>query len=318
MHSKTKIIIPTICIIVLLVVGFNISKITTSLANFLDPTPKIVIEKGNAYTKKEGFLLVKNSETYIPYSQKDLMDIIYGTLNNGWVTFTFYCPKEYTNCFNDLKEITNDSIYLTHINNYVHPYNSIKGMDILKSETGEVTLKPKYVYTLDERDDIDKETNLVIKQIITDDMETYDKIRTIHDYIINNVRYDVQRNDTGTSPYQSNSAFGPLFQGYATCDGYADLLAIYLNKLGIKNYRIAKIDNSDDPGHVWNAVFLNNQWLHIDLTWDDPVASNGEDILRHTYFLITNEELALADQGKEEITSHHFDPNIYLEFKAKN
>ena len=31
---------------------------------------------------------------------------IYSTLNNGWETFTFYCPDEYTECLNDVDKIS--------------------------------------------------------------------------------------------------------------------------------------------------------------------------------------------------------------------
>jgi len=315
MNITKKYLVPFICISILLTVGFNLNKITNSLANFLDSTPRIVIDRGNEYTKDHDFLFVKTSEDYIPYRYNDLIDIIYSALNNGWETFTFYCPKEYIDCLSDLRIITSDSILLTHINNYVHPYNSINGLDIITNETGEVTLKPKFVYTNKQINKINTEIDSILTKIIEVDMEIEDKIMVIHDFIVNNVKYDIERNEKGTSPYKSNIAYGPLFEGYATCDGYADIMAIFLNKLELKNYRIATIKDTDIAGHVWNAVLLNNSWLHLDLTWNDPISSSGEDILRHKYFLITDEELIIADSGEVEVTEHEYDISYYLEFK---
>ena len=92
-------------------------------------------------------------------------------------------------------------------------------------------------------------------------------------------------------------------------------MAIFLNKFGIKNYKIATTpENENSTGHIWNAVYINDKWLHLDITWDDPVAESGKDYLLHKYFLVTNEELQKADEGKVVVTEHNFLKNIYSEF----
>ena len=126
-----------------------------------------------------------------------------------------------------------------------------------------------------------------------------------HDYIINYTKYDsdymidTNKNTYPTHPY---SAYGLLTEKKAICSGYSDIMAIYLNKIGLKNYKIASEE------HVWNYVFVNNNWYHLDLTWDDPVNSNNTDILIHDFFLITTEEL--EHMGIEE---HNYNKNLYLE-----
>ena len=32
--------------------------------------------------------------------------------------------------------------------------------------------------------------------------------------------------------------------------------------------------SSEAANHAWNAVYLNNQWYHMDATWDDPTWDN--------------------------------------------
>ena len=139
-----------------------------------------------------------------------------------------------------------------------------------------------------------------------EDLDDVDKIMKVHDYIINNTRYDIERNETGTSQYRSNNAYGTLFEGYAICGGYADTMAIFLTKMGFKNFKIASTT------HVWNAVFIDGKWLHLDLTWDDPVDDTGNDYLYHKYFLVSTETLKDEDGNYAE---HNFDQSIYLEFK---
>ena len=59
---------------------------------------------------------------------------------------------------------------------------------------------------------------------------------------------------------------------------------------------------------------VGKEWLHLDLTWDDPVSNDGKDYLYHKYFLIDTKKLILADSN---ITSeeHNFDRSIYVELK---
>ena len=93
-------------------------------------------------------------------------------------------------------------------------------------------------------------------------------------------------------------------------------MTLFLYKLNIPNYKVAKTpDNTIGfEGHVWNAVYLNNNWLHLDLTWDDPVSKDGKNYLQHNYYLITTEELNELDEPKK-IIDHQFPKNIYIELK---
>ena len=91
-------------------------------------------------------------------------------------------------------------------------------------------------------------------------------------------------------------------------------MAIFLSKMGYENFKIAT--TNETTGHVWNVVKINEEWLHLDLTWDDPVSSDGKDYLYHKYFLINTEGLKKAD---ENITSkeHEFNLAIYNELATK-
>ena len=79
-------------------------------------------------------------------------------------------------------------------------------------------------------------------------------------------------------------------------------MSIYMTDLGIQNIRISA------DKHVWNLVYMDNTWLHLDATWDDPVTNTGAQILLHDYFLIDSETLYKLD-NKE----HNFSKTIYKE-----
>jgi len=287
-----------ISLLITLLLILNIDNISDYLADFLSEDKKVYISSSNDYTKDYDFKFVQMSNKYIPYSYQGLLNIIFSTLNNGWDTFTFYCPDEYTNCYEDVSKLSKDTTLLSNINNFVHPYNNYSKISISNSNTGEVTIKVTKTYTEEDIDKINKGVDEIITNELTNDMSVEDKILKIHDYIINNTRYDIDKLNK-----DSYNAKGPLFNGKAVCSGYSDLIAIFLTKFGIKNYKVAS------DSHVWNVVYLNDEWLHIDLTWDDPITLNSDvDTLSHQFYMITTNKLL-----EYNTTDHTFDTTIYQE-----
>lgn len=312
-----KLIIPIICIILIAITVVFLNPLTDTFAEIVSSEPELIIKENNNYTKDIDYLYVQRTDDYIPYSYQDLLNIYYSVINNGWDQFTFYCPEEYTKCLNDVSQISSDELILTHLNNYVHPFNSFTNVKTSINENGEINLTIEYLYTDAEISAINTKADEILATILTNEMNDYEKIKTIHDYIINNVKYDIERNEENDSKYNSYTAYGPLFEGYATCNGYTDLMAIFLTKIGFNNFKVATTPDEisySTTGHIWNAVYLNDEWLHIDLTWDDPVSSDGKDYLFHTYFLVSTEAMKEADQGETVIEEHNFNPLFYLEF----
>jgi transglutaminase/protease-like cytokinesis protein 3 len=95
-----------------------------------------------------------------------------------------------------------------------------------------------------------------MSEIITDNMSIRDKIKAFHDYIVNTTVYDEERSNEiknkiyNTNIFNSHKASGVLENHIALCSGYTDVMAVFLNIIGVKNY---KISNND---HIWNAVNL--------------------------------------------------------------
>ena len=50
---------------------------------------------------------------------------------------------------------------------------------------------------------------------------------------------------------------------------------------------------SEGGGHAWNLVKVNGKWLHVDVTFDDPIVngSNTNKTPRYTYFLKTSAQM---------------------------
>ena len=62
--------------------------------------------------------------------------------------------------------------------------------------------------------------------------------------------------------------------------------------------------------HVLRPLYgkVDGKWLHLDSTWDDPVASDGNQYLLHNFFLIDTKTLLDLDT-----VEHSFGKNVYKE-----
>ena len=292
-------------IAVLTVVVFNFRDIKDKVIDEFNNKDKVILPESNIYKNNFNYLFIKQVDDYVPDDKKDLINIIYSIINQGWDEFTFYCPIEYEDCISDLTEISHSDVLLSNLNNFVHPYNSYSSIKTIYDDTGEITIYVNHVYSDSEIEKIDKDIDKLINDYTNDSMDVYTKIKNIHDYIIKNTKYDIARANKGDSTFESNKINGVLYDHYAICSGYSDIMAVILTKLGVENYKI-----SSDT-HVWNAVHLDG-WLHIDLTWDDPVTTTGRDIISHDYFMVTTNELKKLDSTSSD---HKYDEEIYLEFK---
>ena len=141
-----KFIISIICALLLLVISYKSNYISDFIAKKITGNQEVIIKDKNEYAKNDNFIFIQNTDSFVPYSYNDLLKIIYTTINYGWDFFTFYCPSEYEKCINDVENISKDDITLTHINNYVHPYNSFTNIKTSIMESGEITIEINYLY----------------------------------------------------------------------------------------------------------------------------------------------------------------------------
>ena len=254
--------------------------------------------------KKEDFYF-KSTTNYLPDNKEDILRIIYTSLNIVYDKFNFFCKNDYSSCWKDVETLLNDEDVLSVINNFIHPFNSYERLNVSFNGIGKISVSVDKQYNENDIIILNNIVNEIYESLITDNMSDSEKIRVIHDYIIENTKYDKVKaddlkNNTNNSIYSSDTAYGPLIEGYGICSGYTDAMALFLNKMNIPNYKISSKE------HVWNYVYVDGKWLHLDLTWDDPVIIPEEDRINHDYFLITTNELL-----EKETEEHNFNKNIF-------
>lgn len=132
---------------------------------------------------------------------------------------------------------------------------------------------------------------------LADDPRRIDTLKFIHDSIVKQSEYD--------KDYEKKSAYNAVFDQMTLCEGYASLARLMLNYAQIDNRLIS--GQANGVNHVWNLVRFEQNWYHIDFTWDDPVFESGQkdpDFVIYDFYL-------KSDQTMEK--THQWDKSKYPE-----
>ena len=138
-----------------------------------------------------------------------------------------------------------------------------------------------------------------VREILADRVYSneVEKIRMVHDYLVNNLEYD------GSDESTAYSIYGALVNKRAVCEGYAKAFKYVLDEMNIPCILvrgIAKNTEGESEGHAWNYVKINGEWYAVDVTWDDPVITGVGTISeerKYKYFL----------KGANEFFENHYE-----------
>lgn len=136
----------------------------------------------------------------------------------------------------------------------------------------------------------DAKVEEILSKIIKPNYSDFDKVKAVHDYLVLNVEYDLDvYNEVNKDPL-SYTIYGTVFNGIATCDGYARTVNSMLGKLGIESYYVTGyVENGGY--HAWNLVKIDNEYYYLDATWNDPIGTD-EDYIQYDYFLLDKKTMA--------------------------
>lgn len=166
---------------------------------------------------------------------------------------------------------------------------NVDDINILDETQKSVTFGFEYRYDKETYDKMvkkyNKETDRILGKL-TSGMSEYNKIKTIHDEIVNNAVYDLKSSD-------NDNIYGTLVDKKAKCDGYARTFSYICGKAGIRAVTVIGNDltaDSKENGHMWNKVYYKKRWYNIDVTWDDPI-SDMKDNVQYDYFMVSDKAL---------------------------
>ena len=149
-----NIFLPGILLILFGVIIWKLDFLTDKIASMTSSKPTVTIDPANTYAHNNDYLYVQKSHDFIPYSRQDVMNIFYSILDNGYESFTFYCPSEYTDCLTDVEDISNNQTIMTDIGNFVHPYNNFTHLKVITGLQDEINVLVTKMYDSEQIRDI--------------------------------------------------------------------------------------------------------------------------------------------------------------------
>lgn len=189
-------------------------------------------------------------------------------------------------------------------------------MNFLVNEKGELLLRPLYMtstnnsgvvthlyipyaYDVDtietKREEIKKNSDEFISSLGERELLTErERVLLTHDFIANKAHY--APSDINNTKY--HTLYSALVEGVTVCQGYTQAMCYILPQIGVECVSCLH----RDAHHVWNCVKVDNQWSHVDVTWDDARAVYNEagdtfDFIKYSDFMI-NAETMIANKLK--------------------
>lgn len=111
----------------------------------------------------------------------------------------------------------------------------------------------------------------------------YEKLRFINNYLVDHCEYVSAAVKNPEQYPKAFTAYGCLIEGKAVCEGYANSVQLLCQLLDIPCIKVTGTAYNGD--HIWNAVYLNDKWWMLDVTFNDPVGKQDNSD-RWSYFLL--------------------------------
>lgn len=147
---------------------------------------------------------------------------------------------------------------------------------------------------------LDAQIAQLLGRIVTQDMQTYDKVRACYDYVITHAKYGTPTfmlDEQQMMHYRSmTDAWIVLFSkellrtGVGVCNDYAALFLVLTRAIGLDCYYIGGNTTNtkgETKGHMWNVITVDGTDYLFDTQVEDKQSADG---IRYTFFCKTFSE----------------------------
>lgn len=173
---------------------------------------------------------------------------------------------------------------------------------------------PVYTYAKDEipamNSYVESEREKV-KALIDDRMTDFEKVLTVHNYLVTNYEYDYS--------LTIRNIYDFFEEKTGVCEAYSLATKYILDGIGIECDYVL----SESMNHDWNIVKIDGEWYHLDVTHDDPSVNGAGDILgycQYEFFLKSDEYMAAQGRAEWECdytaTSTKYDNSFLNDYKT--
>lgn len=151
-----------------------------------------------------------------------------------------------------------------------------------------ISLTPAYWYQGAEREQRQTQYQQALSEILSPIRADWSDLETalyLHDYMAAHYAYD--------ESLEHSTAYELLTTHTGICQAYTLTYQALMQAAGLECRYVL----SDDMDHSWNAVRLDGEWYHVDITFDDPIFDRLGKV-GHQYFLRSDGALAPDHPGK--------------------
>ncbi len=171
----------------------------------------------------------------------------------------------------------------------------------------EQNYKPEFAVANTKAELFYERAKMILRDIITEDMDELDKVIAITEYLTDAVAYDYDSyymenrpEDDGTT----NICYyleGVFERGAAVCDGKSKAFVLFCRIEGIECVRDFGSDPLGGAGHAWNYVKLGTKWYMVDTTSTDNSSTGTSGVGQ---FLGKNVEFMVYNTFLEDVLYH--------------
>ncbi|MBQ8559310.1 MAG: hypothetical protein IJ439_04930 [Tyzzerella sp.] len=177
-------------------------------------------------------------------------------------------------------------------------------------------IEVNYTYSDEERAQKETEIESAVTEVINgipSELNEYEKIRYVYEYLINNVSYVEEAPD-------NQNLYSSLVRKETVCAGYAKATQYLLNRLGVYCTYVVGTTTRDGEteNHAWNIVRCAGNYYYVDVTWADPIVDEENPLavneLAYDYLCCSQSDLAethVLQEGYDYPACHSGDLNYY-------
>lgn len=160
-----------------------------------------------------------------------------------------------------------------------------------------------------EMSEILKDRISVLMEDLDPKYDEYHMERYVHDTLLKNCSYAVGVKSVSDG-WENFTSYGAIVNGSAVCEGYSKAMQMLLSITGISSYIIR--GEADGIKHMWNLVKLDEQWYHLDSTWNDTDGGISYEYFNVPTSIISDNHIigALIGTGDEE--ADRTGPNFFI------
>ena len=178
---------------------------------------------------------------------------------------------------------------LTGLLSYVNPYTAgyFLQYEWISEELNKgflIELTITYLTDFKKEDAVNKHIKNFINTYITKNMNDFERAKIINDYVVQLATYTEEGVTEGQTVYEL------ITDKTAVCQAYALLAYRLFKAAGLETGYVYGF--SGDQLHAWNLVKVDDEWYHVDTTWNDA-EPNEPYAISYEYFLLNDAQISV-------------------------